>query len=114
MSQAGLPHPGGRAFSGWMQFLPALLFAAFSAAALAAPMHAPETGEMAVIFPPFTTEETAWALVRDAGGAFVAPTRIPNIVVVHAPDDGFQHRMRDMGAVFFLAANGLCAPLFSS
>ncbi|MBE7732336.1 hypothetical protein [Devosia faecipullorum] len=77
-------------------------------------MRAPETGEMAVIFPPFTTEETAWAIVRDAGGAFVAPTRIPNIIVAHTNDTGFQRRVQEMGAIFFLAANGLCAPLIFS
>ena len=97
-----------------LHFLPAIAFALVSAVALAAPMRAPELGQMAVVFPPFTTEETAWALVRDAGGSIVAPTRIPNIVVAYAHDDGFQDRLRQSGGLFFLAASGLCAPLLQN
>lgn len=91
--------------------LPAILFALFSALALALPLRAPDIGQVAVVFPPFTSEQTAWALVRQAGGAVVAPTRIPNIVVAYAQDAEFQSRMRALGGLFFLAADGLCAPV---
>lgn len=111
MSTANLSQMRGRLLSSWKQFLPALLFAAFSALALAAPQRAPETGQMAVVFPPFTSEETAWAIVRQAGGSLVAPTRLPNVVVAHAADSGFQTRVGALGALFFLAATGLCAPI---
>ncbi|MBJ3783590.1 hypothetical protein [Devosia sediminis] len=94
-----------------LQFLPAILFALVSAIALAAPLRAPVTGEMAVVFPPFTSEQTAWALVREAGGSIVGPTRIPSIVVAYGHDAEFQSRMRALGSLFFLAAEGLCAPL---
>jgi|GEM_PF-1041668 hypothetical protein len=114
MSTASLSQRRGKRLSEWKQFLPAILFAAFSALALATPMPAPERGEMAIVFPPFTSEETAWALVRQAGGSLVAPTRLPNVVVAYAPDSGFQQRMSEMGALFFLAAAGLCAPLATS
>jgi hypothetical protein len=97
-----------------LQLLPALLFALVSALVLAAPLRAPDTGQIAVVFPPFTTEQTAWSLVREAGGSIVAPTRIPNIVVAYAHDADFQSRMRTLGGLFFLAASGLCAPLTST
>lgn len=114
MFMVSLPRQRGKGLSEWKQFLPAILFAAFSAFALAAPMPAPGKGEMAVVFPPFTSEETAWALVRQAGGSLVAPTRFPSVVVAYAPDSGFQQRISEMGALFFLAAAGLCAPLATS
>lgn len=85
-----------------------------SAVALAAPLRAPDIGQVAVVFSPLTSEETAWTLVREAGGSIVAPTRIPNIVVAYAHDAGFQARLRELGGLFFLAASGLCAPLTSS
>lgn len=111
MFTADLSQRRGKLFSTWKQFLPALLFAAFSALALAAPLRAPETGEMAIVFPPFTSEETAWAIVRQAGGSLVAPTRLPNVVVAYASDSGFQERISALGALFFVAATGLCAPI---
>ena len=97
-----------------LHYIPAVLFALVSALALAAPMRAPDIGQVAVVFHPMTSEETAWALVREAGGSIVAPTRIPGIVVAYAHDTGFQSRIRDLGGLFFLAATGLCAPLTST
>lgn len=95
--------------------LPALLLALASASiALAATLAAPRSGEMAVVFPPFTDELTAWSLVREAGGLIVGPTRATNIVVAYAPDDDFQNRMRQSGALFFVAAKGLCASVSPS
>lgn len=96
--------------SGLRALAPALLLAVASASiGLGATMIAPTTGEMAVVFPPLTDELTAWALVAEAGGLMVAPTRLGNVVVAYAPDPQFQHRLRQLGALFFLAARGLCS-----
>lgn len=91
--------------------LPAVLFALLSAGAVVGVTMAPRsTGEMAVVFPPLTDELTAWAIVREAGGLIVSPTQLSNIVVAYAPDDQFQNRVRKLGALFFVAARGLCGP----
>jgi len=93
-------------------FLPAIAFSLIAAiATFSATMAAPESGEMAVVFPPFTAETEAWATIRAAGAQIVAPTRIGNIVVVHASKTDFQTRARALGALFFVKAEGLCAPL---
>lgn len=93
------------------QLAPAMIFSAVSALLIAAFMLAPQSkGEMAVAFAPFTTQETAWAIVRAAGGYAVAPTRLSNVVVAYAGDADFQQRARSLGALFFLKATGLCAP----
>lgn len=64
---------------------------------------------MAIVFPPNTSEVVAWSLVQQAGGLVVGPTTLPNIVVAYAPDEHFQTRARQLGALFFVAARGLCA-----
>lgn len=92
-------------------FIPAIAFTLLSGGTvLGATMLPPPKGEMAVVFPPATSELTAWALVRQAGGLIVAPTRLSNIVVAYAPDEEFQARVRSLGALFLFAAKGLCAP----
>lgn len=100
--------------TGLLQLLPTAAFAVFATIALASPLQAPRQGQMAVVFPPFTSEQTAWALIRAAGGAFVAPTKIPNIVIAYGPDQNFQTRLRGLGAWFFVAAEGLCTPNFEA
>ena len=93
-------------------FLPAIAFSVIAAiATFSATIAAPETGEMAVIFSPLTEETQAWATIRAAGAQIVAPTRISNIVVVQASHSDFQTRARALGALFFVKAEGLCAPL---
>jgi len=93
------------------QFAPALLFSTLTVLLVSAYLLAPaDRGQMAVAFPPFTSEATAWSIVRAAGGYAVAPTRLPNVVVAYAGDAGFQERARSLGALFFLNATGLCAP----
>ena len=94
------------------QFLLAIAFAAVTGVvALSGSMAAPARGEVAIAFPPFTSEIAAWDIVRAAGGSLVAPTRLPNVVVAFAPDEGFQQRARELGALLFFRATGLCAPL---
>lgn len=90
--------------------IPAMAFAAISSSlAFAATMAPPERGELAVVFPAFTDEMTAWSIVRAAGGQVVGPTHFSNIVVAYAPDNATRDHMREMGALFFLAAKGLCS-----
>lgn len=92
-------------------FLPALAFAVAAVGTLlAATAAAPAKGQMAVVFPPMTSETTAWALVRQAGGLIVGPTQLANVVVAYAPDETFQSRVQSLGALFLFAAEGLCAP----
>jgi hypothetical protein len=91
--------------------LPALLLSAFVFAVVAIGTYAPPAhGEMAVVFAPGTSEQTAYYTVLAAGGRFVGPTRLDNIVVAYAADAGFAERVRVAGALFLLAAHGLCAP----
>lgn len=90
--------------------LPALAFAALTATlGIAATMAPPDTGVLAVVFPVMTDEVTAWSIVQSAGGQVVGPTQYSNIVVVYSPDIATRDRMRQLGALFFLAAKGLCS-----
>jgi hypothetical protein len=82
----------------------------FGVAAIAA-YAPPARGEVAVVFPPGTSEQSAYHAIRQAGGRFVAPTRLGNIVVAHADDPAFADRVRGLGALLLLAAHGLCAPI---
>lgn len=92
--------------------LPALMLAILVFVAGASSFYAPPAqGEMAVVFPFGTSEPAAYALVLAAGGKFVGPSRLPNIIVAFAPDEGFGQRIREAGALFLLAAQGLCGPL---
>ena len=70
----------------------------------------PSEGEMAVVFPAGTSEQSAYYTILQAGGRFVGPTRLSNIVVAYGADTGFADRVRAAGALFLLAAHGLCAP----
>lgn len=89
---------------------PALVLSAFVFVTAAAAAYAPPgRGEMAVVFPPGTTETSAYYAVLAAGGRFVGPTHLGNIVVAYAADTGFADRIRASGALFLLAAYGLCA-----
>lgn len=92
--------------------LPALFMALFTVACLLVADYAPpSTGQMAVVFPALTDEVTAWKVVVAAGGSIVAPSRFSNVVVAYAPDSEFASRVRSAGALFTLAARGLCEPL---
>jgi hypothetical protein len=94
------------------QFLLAFVFSiAVGVITLSGSVAAPARGEVAVVFRPFTSEAEAWNIIRAAGGYLVAPTRLPNVVVAFAPDEGFQARAQSLGAFLFLNATGLCAPL---
>ena len=95
-------------------FLPALALTLIaSVIGFSTVIAAPPQGEMAVVFPPFTSEQQAWAAIRAAGGLMVGPTRISNVVVVFAPSEGFQAAARSQGALLFLKAEGLCSPQIS-
>ncbi len=92
--------------------MPVLVMALLTVAvALGASYSPPATGQMAVVFPVSTDELTAWQVVTTAGGSIVAPSRFSNVVVAYAPDPEFASRVRSAGALFTLAARGLCEPL---
>lgn len=91
--------------------LPAVLLSALVFAVGAVAFYLPPAqGEMAVIFPFGTDEATAYALILEDGGRFVAPSRFANVVIAYAADPGFADRIRASGALFTLAAHGLCSP----
>lgn len=91
--------------------LPAVLLSGLVFAAGAVAFYLPPAkGEMAVVFPFGTDEATAYALILADGGRFVAPSRFSNVVIAYADDTGFAGRVRASGALFTLAAHGLCSP----
>lgn len=91
--------------------VPALLIAFFALMAEAAFFYAPPIqGQMAVVFPPNTSEITAFTAVTNAGGSFIGTSRFSNIIIVNAPDAKFRQRISNHGGWFTLAAQGLCSP----
>ena len=91
--------------------LPAVLLSALVVAAGTAAFYAPPAqGEMAVVFPFGTDSKTAYALILAEGGRFVSASQISNVAIAYATDTGFADRIRASGALFTLAAHGLCAP----
>ncbi|AVX04272.1 hypothetical protein MXMO3_01746 [Maritalea myrionectae] len=72
---------------------------------------APDTGEMAVVFPPFQSEADYMSRIVASGAYYVAPSRIANIHVVKVNDATTRARLGELGALFFLAANGICGPI---
>lgn len=91
--------------------LPALALAGFALVGGAAALHMPpETGEMGVIFAPWTGQGEALSAVIAAGGRVVDAGRFPNIMIAYGADPDFASRIRAEGAWLVLAATGLCAP----
>ena len=91
--------------------LPALLLSgAVMVVAVIAFYAPPAQGEMAVVFPFGTDNKTAYALILAEGGRFVSASQFSNIAIAYAMDPGFAARIRMSGALFTLAAHGLCAP----
>ena len=91
--------------------IPALLIALVAITAEAAVFYAPPAeGQMAVFFPPNTSETSVFSAISSAGGSFVGTSRFSNIIIVYAPDSGFRKRISKYGGWFTLAAEGLCAP----
>lgn len=70
----------------------------------------PDTGEMAVVFAPGTSQAAALAAITAAGGRWVSGSRFGNIVIAYAMDAGFKGRVARYGGLFTIAASGLCAP----
>ncbi|MFB9793855.1 hypothetical protein [Shinella granuli] len=98
-----------KAGTGLRAFAPALAMAVLTATGLgAAELAPPSTGQMAVVFPPLTGEAAAWRRVTEAGGTIVGPSRFSNVVIAYAKDPDFSSRVRSRGALFTLAATGLC------
>ncbi len=91
--------------------IPALFIGGISLVIGGAAFYAPpSTGQMAVIFPFGTDQVTAYKIILADGGSFVSGSKFPNIVIAYATDAGFGQRVRASGALFTLAARGLCAP----
>jgi len=110
MSKVACPTPSGiREIAGAL--VPAVLIALVALFTEAAVFYAPpEKGQMAVFFPPSTTESVAISAIASAGGSFVSSSRFANIVIAYAPDAGFRERIAKHGGWFTLAAEGLCSP----
>ena len=91
--------------------LPAMALTAFVVGAGAIAFYAPPaTGEMAVVFPFGTDQRAAYRMILAEGGQFVGGSQLANILIAYASDSGFADRIRAAGALFTLAAHGLCAP----
>lgn len=104
------PDSGER--GGWLQLAPALAIALATLAAGMVAYHAPpETGEMGVVFAPWTSEAEALSAVIAAGGGLVNASRLPNVLIAYAYDEAFETRVRAEGAWFTVAARGLCGPV---
>jgi hypothetical protein len=88
---------------------PALLLASVVLGASAIGVYAPPAqGEVGVVFPIGTDAREAYARVLASGGRFVGPSHFDNVVVAYATDGGFADRVREAGALFLMAAHGLC------
>lgn len=96
--------------NGLFDLLPALGLSfcvlVFGVVAVYAP---PARGEMAIVFPPGTSESYAYGAIVSSGGKIVGTSRFQNIVVAYAQDEGFRSRILDHGGWFALAAKGLCS-----
>lgn len=95
----------------WLALLPTMFVAVMTLAVGAATAYAPpESGQLAVVFPPWVGEVEAFGLVAQAGGLIVGPSRFTNIVIAFAPDPGFATRIARQGALFTTQATGICGP----
>jgi hypothetical protein len=101
---------------GMIAFLPALLVTLFTALCGMAALYAPPpTGQMGVVFPPWTSEAGAIRAVTAAGGTLANGSRFSNIIVAYASDPAFSARVRSEGAWFTVSATGLCGdPIIES
>ena len=94
------------------EFVPAILVAlAALVAGSAAGYASPASGEMGVFFAPWVSTHDAITAIAAAGGGLANSTRLGNVFVAYAPDEGFVDRVRAQGAWFTVAAHGLCEPL---
>lgn len=92
------------------QLLPAVAVAMFTIGMGFVAFHAPpKSGEMGVVFAPWTSQAEVLGAVMAAGGRIVDTSRLPNVIVAYGLDEGFAGRVRDHGAWFTVAAIGLCA-----
>ena len=92
------------------QMLPAVGVAIFAGIIGLVAFHTPPaTGEMGVVFAPWVSQGEAMGAVVAAGGRIVDSSRLSNVIIAYAPDEGFQARVREYGAWFAVAAVGLCS-----
>lgn len=108
----GVRASGTSAANGFRPFIPAILFSIFSIAiTVSSTFKAPETGQIAVMFSPGSTNIRVLSKIISADGLIVGPTRFGNIFVAYAQDKNFAERIKKLGAVAVFSATGLCAPL---
>lgn len=94
-----------------LQLLPAIVVGLVTAVVGSAALYAPpSTGEMGVVFAPWTDQRQVASAIVAAGGRIVDSSRLPNVMIAYALDEDFQSRVRQEGAWFTVAARGLCAP----
>lgn len=94
------------------QLLPALGFSIFAGmAGFIGYTQAPQAGEMAVVFPPWEDSNRAVAKVVTSGAKFVSPSKLPSIFVVQIDSEQTKQQLHDAGAIWFVAAKGICGPL---
>jgi len=92
--------------------LPAIAISVFAAVVgVIGYMQPPEEGEMAVIFPPWTSHNVVVQTIVQSGAQLVSPSRLPNVFVVQVQSEDHKRSLYEHGAWFFAAATGLCGPL---
>ncbi|MBD8906117.1 hypothetical protein [Methylorubrum zatmanii] len=93
--------------------LPVALLAATLIGALwfNGPVAAPDR-PVAVLFPPWWSEERTLGAAADAGGAVLGLGRLSGLVVTQSSDPGFPERLRAAGALILFDPRGfgLCTP----
>lgn len=93
-------------------FVPALILMAimlvFGAIGLS---EAPAQGEMAVVFAPFQPEQKYVSRIIKSGAQYISPSRFHNVIVVNVDSAAVRESLRQQGALFFVNAGGLCAPV---
>jgi len=95
--------------------VPALGFSGVAAIlGMAGYMRAPKYGEMAVVFPPWVDGNVIVQSIVQSGAQFIAPSKLPSIFVIRLETEQTKLRLKESGALFFVAASGICGPVFRS
>lgn len=91
--------------------LPAILFSGLAAIlGVAGYMRAPQYGELAVVFPPWMDSNVIVQSIVQSGAQFVSPSKLPSVFVIRLETEQTKRRLSESGALFFVAATGICGP----
>ena len=100
---------------GRLQFkdlIPALGFSGVAAIlGVAGYMGAPDYGEMAVVYPPWMDSNVIVQSIVRSGAQFISPSKLPSVFVIRLSSDQTKQRLSESGALFFVAATGICGPV---